>query len=59
MKSATTAPKPERPVRKRPAPRFASMEEFLAAEQKRFQEVFGGVDWEQAKRLATAKPGQE
>ena len=45
------APKPvtELPALKRRG-RFASKAEFLAAEQRRFQEVFGKVDWEKARR---------
>jgi len=30
--------------------KFTSLEEFLAAEARRFQEVFGKVDWEKAKQ---------
>ncbi len=42
-----TAPD-DSPKKKRAA--FASEAEFIAAERKRFQEVFGNVDWEKARK---------
>ena len=49
MKAQALNPKAE-PKAKKQMGRFASEAEFLAAEQRRFQEVFGKVDWEKARR---------
>lgn len=49
MKTPTLKSKSTPPAKK-PIGRFASEAEFLAAEQRRFQEVFGKVDWDKARR---------
>ena len=49
MKTKTTKPTAARPAKK-PIGKFASEAEFLAEKSRRFQEVFGEVDWEKAKR---------
>ena len=49
MKASALSPKVT-PKPKKQLGRFASEAEFLAAEQRRFQEVFGKVDWEKARR---------
>lgn len=49
MKAKTSKVRPNR-LDKRSQTKFASLEEFMAAEARRFQEVFGKVDWEQARR---------
>lgn len=56
MKALTLTSQSNRSPRKKTLPAFVSETELVAAKQQRFQEVFGGVDWEQAKRtIAEAK----
>jgi len=55
MKSSALAPQPERPPRKKAKPVPVTEAAFVAAKQQRFQEVFGGVDWEKAKQTASPK----
>ena len=49
MKTETLKTKPDELLKKKRAA-FASEAEFVAAERKRFQEVFGNVDWEKARK---------
>ena len=56
MKAPASISPPNRLLRKKAAPALLSEAEVVAAKQQRFQEVFGGVDWEQARRtIAEAK----
>ncbi len=50
MKTPTLKITPNDPPKKKRPAQFANEAEFVAAERKRFQEVFGNVDWEKAKR---------
>lgn len=49
MKTKIPQSTTSRPAKKQIG-RFASEAEFLAEKNRRFQEVFGKVDWEKAKR---------
>jgi len=49
MKTKAVKVRPNR-LDRRNQTKFASLEEFLAAEARRFDEVFGKVDWEKARR---------
>ena len=56
MKAPASISSPNRLLRKKAAPALPSEAEVVAAKHQRFQEVFGGVDWEQARRtIAEAK----
>ena len=56
MKALALIPRSNRLPRKKSVPASVTEVELVAAKQQRFQEVFGGVDWEQAKRtIAEAK----
>ena len=57
MKAPASISAPKRPLRKKTAPApLPSEAEVVAAKHQRFQEVFGSVDWEQARRtIAEAK----
>ena len=51
MKAPASISAPKRLLRKKAAPApLLSEVEVVAAKQQRFQEVFGGVDWKQARR---------
>lgn len=50
MKALALPSRSNRLPRKKTLPVSVSETELVAAKQQRFQEVFGGVDWEQAKR---------
>lgn len=49
MKTKIIKPAVDQPAKKRIG-KFASEAEFLAEKNRRFQEVFGKVDWEKARR---------
>ena len=49
MKMQTPKPSAVQPKKKQIG-QFASEAEFLAEKNRRFQEVFGKVDWEKARR---------
>ena len=46
----TTTLKTTPPPKKKRIGQFANEAKFLAAERKRFDDVFGKVDWEQARK---------
>lgn len=49
MKTPTTKPAAAHPSKKQIG-KFASEAEFLAEKNRRFQEVFGKVDWDKARK---------
>lgn len=56
MKAPVLTSQPNRSPRKKVRLPLPSEAEVVTAKQRRFQEVFGGVDWEQARRtIAEAK----
>lgn len=50
MKAPALTSQPNRLPRKKAILPLPSEAEVVAVKQQRFQEVFGGVDWEQARR---------